>query len=737
MKEKSKSGTLTATIALTMMIPVGGFAQGIIEEVVITATKRGETLLQETPLSITAFSSSDLDAMHMESIRDLGKNTPGLVVSNNASYAQLYIRGVGSNNVFIGSDPSVTVHIDGVYLARPLMVFTDFLDIERVEVLRGPQGTLYGRNSAGGTINIISRQPSNDLRMSLAGEYGNYDKRKLTGSVSGPLVDNRVMAGISILKNDRDGYVDNVNPDTTADKLNNEDSFAIRGMLKFIPSESVEVLISGDYFESEDYGNQKKPLHVDGFGNPVVIPIPGFSPTIISDPWTVSIPGDYPSYNDMTTKGVSGKLTAHLSPEVTLTSLTAYRKLDFKAIVDSDATDVAAIGPFNPADKQDQFSQELQLTGNTGSLEWLAGLYYFTEESDFLATAEAPFFGLIFSGFMTTDFLSVNDVTGKTDAYAAYVQGSYAVNEKLSLTAGIRYSHEKKSIDASASIFLDGFELPIGFTNQDKDSWDGWTPKFGLDYKVNDDVMLYASITRGFKSGGFNFSADQPSFDPEFLWAYEIGIKSDLADKRLRANASAFYYDYTDLQVQGFKDLSDSGGVAGVILTNAANATVKGFELEVTALPVPQFMLSASVAYLDATYDEFITARSAMPTVPVDVSGNVLNNSPKWAFNISAQYDVTLGDKGTLSFRAGYKWQDDVFFNSQFNDPLMGQKSFGLLDARIGYISPDKRWEVSVFGNNLTDKAYYTDMADYSPLGLIGHITPPRTYGIKLAYRYE
>jgi iron complex outermembrane receptor protein len=701
-----------------------------IEEIIVTATKRGETLLQETPLSITAFSSKALEISHIESMRDIGQYTPGLDISGVSSHAELYIRGVGNNNVFAGSDSSSTMHLDGVYLARPLMVFSDFLDIERIEVLRGPQGTLYGRNSTGGNINIISRLPSDELRMSFSGEYGNYDKFKFTGNVSGPLVEDKVMAGISFLKKDRDGYVDNISPNTNRDHLNDEDSFAVRGSLRVVPTESIEAVLIVDYFKEDNHGNVQKAFHIDEFGNPFFIPIPWFSPTIIADPWTVSLPGDFQSH-ELVTRGITGKITADLPHGITLTSITAYRDVDFWSENDADFTDVNAFGQFNGFEKQDQLSQEFQLNGEIGNLDWLVGLYYFEEEVEFhgiLAGADPGFFPPVFEfkPFAIAD----------TEAFAAYFHGVYAVTDKLSVTAGVRYSDEERSMNmGSAAFMLGGIPLPGAFTNIDSADWDAWTPKVGVDYKVNDDLMIYASVSRGFKSGGFNSfaSSAEEAYNPEYIWAYEIGIKSDWADNRLRANASAFYYDYTDLQVLGFTNFSAAS--LGMRVTNAASVTIQGFELEITAKPVPQFMLTAGVAYLDATYDEYLTARAASPTVPVDVSGNVLNHAPEWAVNLAAQYDVVVKDYGTLSFHVGYNWQDDIYISSPFNDPKMGQDAYYIVDARIGFVTHDDRWEFAVFGNNLTDEVYHMNK-NMGGLGMLGQITPPRTFGVKATYRY-
>jgi iron complex outermembrane receptor protein len=707
-------------------------AQETLEPVTVTATKRGETLLQETPLSITAFSAAALENAHIEGIRDLGAFTPGLTVGNNASWAQLYIRGVGSNNVFPGSDPSTTVHVDGVYMARPMMVFAEFVDLERVEVLRGPQGTLYGRNSAGGTINLVTRLPADEVRGSLSAEFGDYGRQRFAGSLSGPLVAGRLMAGIAAMTSERDGYVDNIHPAASPDEVNDEDIEAVRAQLRFRPTEAIDIVLSADYYHSDDHRDVQKAVVTDVAGNLVMLP-PPFMPAVIADPWTVSMPGDA-SNSDIENQGVAGKVVIDLPGGQKLTSITAYRELDFLGANDSDWTEIVAMSVDDATERQHQFSQELQLVGSTGRLDWLFGLYYLTEKDALRLNGSLPLIGLMMFGSPALG--SSNEVTSETDAWAGFAQGTFAATERLSVTAGLRYSHEEKSIDAMSALLFGGVPLPFGgFTQQGSADWDAWTPKFGLDYRLSDDSLLYLSVTRGFKSGGFNFSAQQPAFAPEFLWAYEVGIKSEWADRRLRLNASAFRYDYSDMQVQGFVDVSQTGGAPRVELRNAAEATVQGLELELTAVPVRNFELYAGIAWLDATYDEFMTARSATPNVPLDAAGNRLNYSPEWKLNLAARYEFPVGDYGTLALSAGYNWQDEVFF-SQFNDPAMSQGSFGLANARVAFTSRDGHWQVAVFGTNLGDEAYYTAGADWSPLGVIKHINPPRMIGARVGYTF-
>ena len=422
---------------------------------------------------------------------------------------------------------------------------------------------------------------------------------------------------------------------------------------------------------------------------------------------------------------------ADLPFDLRLTSITAYRGVEFKTDVDSDFTEAPGVLA-EVREDQEQFSQEFQLHGANGDLIWVGGLFYLYENDDFKIGMQSPFFGQLMFG--TPDFGMQTIASVKTNAYAAYVQGDYALNDRLSATAGIRYSYEKKSLDKIDAIFVGGFDVTFGgLTQETSVDWNAWTPKFGLQYEVSSDILVYASVTRGFKSGGFNPDPAliQSSFDPEYLWAYEAGVKSDWLDNRFRINVGAFYYDYTDLQIQR---IPSEGETPGLILENASDSTIKGFEVEVTARPVPQLDLSAGVAYLDTTYKEFMTARPNAPTVPVDVSGNRLNNAPKWSINLAGQYNQNIPNYGTLSLRGEYAWQDSVFFTF-FNDPVMRQDSYGFLNARVSFTTIEGHWQVAIYGHNLTDEVYYSNMAD-GPFGVLGQINPPKTYGVQIRYSY-
>ncbi len=688
-----------------------------LEEIVVTATKTGERALQDVPAAITAFAPEQLQDRGIENLADLPGAAPNLNIGRFSNRVALTIRGIGSSNIFIGADPSSTVHIDGVYIARTNMVLTDFVDLERVEILRGPQGTLYGRNAVGGTINIVTSKPEEELRLAGSLEYGSFDRVRATASVSGPVIEDTLAMSIAGLFSTRDGYVENLSVERP--DLSDEDIRAIRGALRYTPTDRFTFDLALDATRQGDLGPAYKPTGRDVLGNPSN---PAFTPMPIDDFHTVNI--DEETINIINNYGLTATIGYDFTDEITLTSITGARGMDQRWLIDGDYSELLEWRQ-SFWDSQHQISQEVQLNGDTGRFNWVAGVYYFHEKNDF---------NLTFDAFGLAPGLAINvDSDLVTNAYAVFAQTDIRITDQLNATIGGRYSHEKKTFDTRGFVVLRDTlaEIPVpGFTYQrdgDTESWGAFTPKFGLDYGFTDDALAYFSATRGFKSGGYNITGTEPAYDPEFIWAYEIGLKSTLADDRLQVNAAAFYYDYSDLQVQAFTP----DGLLDI--TNAADSTIWGLELEVTALPTDNFQITVTGAYLDATYDSYTTARASAPDVALDLSGNRLNFSPEWQFSVFGEYRVPLaaGFEGRL--QADFRWQDQTFF-SAFNDPGFGEDSYGLLNAQAAVTSPGGTWELAVFARNLTDKEYTTGAYDFSA-SVSEFITEPRTFGVRLSYR--
>lgn len=678
------------------------------DDIVVTATKQGQTRLQDTALAITAVGTELLDRSAAKDIRDIQSFSPSLTITQNGNAAAPYIRGIGSNNTFPGSDPSTTLYVDGVYIARPTGFFIAFLDLDRVEVLRGPQGTLYGRNAVGGAINLISRKPGETLEGKAQFTVGNFDLLRGEAYVSGPLSDS-LGFGISARRSKRAGYFKNIFvPNDDAD---DENDTSMRAQLRGTPSTNLEVLLRGDYYNSHsNFGTGTKikaPISYDPIAN-----------SIINQPRTLSF--NTPISSTVRSWGVSGEVNYDLSASGKLMSLTAYRESRAYSLIDSDFS-TASVRTTNQQYNQHQFSQELNVSGELGQLKYVAGVYYFDER--------------ILSSLTVTNFgASRVDIAPivNTASFAGYAQGTFAVTPKLSLTAGIRYTHERKSFDQSFAItslvtgtFLPGY--PVSYPS--RGIYKAWTPKFGIEYRPAEHVMLYASATRGFKSGGFSFTSANKiqGFAPESLWSYEAGLKSDLFARRLRFNLTGFYYDYKNLQVQSFL-------VPGVIdITNAATATVKGFEAETRLRVIDGIQVGGALTYVDATYKSYPKAIGP-GNVVYDASGNRLNASPRWAYNLFLELESKLGNGGRLFGRADFNWRGLQYYTQQ-NVAIESQPAYGLLNGNLGYTSPGERFEVSVFVRNLADKVYSTSTATLGG-ATVGVLGAPRSYGIQLSARY-
>ena len=682
-----------------------GKGQNIIEEIVVSAEKRDESV-QRIPISITAFTDNHLQRSVIEDVYDIGLMSPGVIV-NKEIVGKIYIRGIGAENLTVGGDPGVALHMDGAYVARNSAAILDLYDIERVEVLRGPQGTLYGRNATGGSINIVSKAPSEDFYARTEFQYGEEDRLRFAGVLNGALGDN-LFARASIIKSDRDGFTPNL---FNGERLDDEDLLAGRVRLRYLPNSDLTVDLGVDFsFDDSKPAPFKQlefsPLFEGLFG---AFDPPGRRPVSQNSPVT----------EEQDQFGVTATINWELE-NTTLTSITAYRDNEFRAAFDGDATDIL-IQDFIDTDDSDQISQEIRLSSNDwGNWEWILGFYYFHDDAK--TTISIP---ILAFGF---DILHIADM--KTDAFAFFGQATYSFSDALSFTLGLRYSDENKEADQFSDF---AFGLPTSFPlRQDlKEDSNALTPRFAVEYFLSDETLLYASVTRGFKSGGFTFNNFQGTFDPEFIWAYEGGIKTTLAENRVQTNLSFFYYDYSDLQVS--KLVNNAGTI-----TNAASATIWGGELEIVAKPTEFIDLNVGLAYLQAEFDEFLTEDPSNPQLgTIDLAGNHLTRSPEFSANMGVQFSYPLTGLGELSLRGDYQYQSRSFFTA-FNRNLSAQDNFSLVNARLSFTSVDKKWELAVFVKNAFDEEYFLNILESGvetgkPEGFLA---APRTWGIQIVREF-
>jgi len=698
-----------------------------IDEIIVTASRTGASRVQDTPLALTALTASQLEQRGIQDIRGLTDYTPSLQIADFAGYAQIFIRGVGSNDPFAGTDPSSTMHLDGVYLGRTLGYFSSFLDVERIEVLRGPQGTLYGRNSVGGTINVITRTPPEEPTAELEVSGGT---RKTFGAQSylGGSLGGGARAGLALQYRRHGNYFDNT---SSGNDLGRERSFGVRGQV-LVPLGRAEAILRADYAEQK--GNlvgYSKLLAPTGH--------PG-DDAVLDDPRTVSLNRE--NRQDQDGGGVALELRAPLGDEITLKSLTAWRKLVGDLEYDSDAS-ALDIGRTTVDLRQEQVTQDLSLTAALDRLTVLAGLFYYHEK-----VREPLSFTLPEMGFTNFRLPTI-----KTRSLAAYAQAEYAITEPLSLVAGLRYTRERKRLSgrffwtASGSLDFDtALAAPVigapffydPFSVDASKTYDAWTPKFGINFRPNPETLVYASATRGFKSGGYDMGSTDPvtaetGFAPETLWSYEIGAKGSWLDRRLSLAVAGFRYDYKDLQVTLFVPPSYA------ITQNAASARTYGVEIEAEARPYEGLSLTGTLAYLDATYRRYPGAYTAV-FGPFDATGKRLNNAPEWAFTLGTQYSFEAAG-GMAFLGADYKWQDRIYF-SPANDGVGGtrgyleqQGSYGLLNGRLGWTSSDDRWSVTLIGRNLLNEDYIVSTASYTA-AISGRPGTPRTVELSLSMKW-
>jgi iron complex outermembrane receptor protein len=683
-------------------------ALATVAETIVTSAKVGERGAQSVPMAISALSDGELDRLGITTVDQAAPLAPSVTFTQNSNFGQLSIRGIGTNAVYAGADPSSVMYLDGVYLARPAMAFVEFLDLDRVEVLRGPQGTLYGRNAVGGAMNLISKPPTNEFQGSARFTTGNLGALQVSAAAGGPLKRDRVMGRVAFVRTVRDGYVHDLEqPDQ---RLGGDNVTGARGQVRVVFDRRTNLLLSSDI--SDQRGT---PLTF----NKVLSPKPGFTFDSPSDLHEVRT--SIEAWQRLRQYGAAARLESALTPTMTLVSLTAWRTLDYAFSLDSDITELD-ISTFDQHESQRQFSEELTVSQQTGRLTWVAGLFLFDETDDqSLVSPQQP-------AGVEIRLLPRIDAASR----AVFGQSTIRVTSQLSATLGLRYTHERKTIDNAGGLYsLDAAGTPVSGTNYsyaDSTTHSAWTPKFGLEMKLAGDALAYVSATRGFKSGGFNLSSQEPGlgFAPEWAWSYEAGLKRALLDGRSRLAISAFTTDYTNLQVQ----TPIRPGVYDI--RNAATARIHGLEVENTTRLGRGLEVGGHLTWLDAAYDHYIAV--AVGGATGDVSGKRLNNAPEWAGRVWVDWSRDIGRSGRLSIAVDATAQSTVFF-TPFNDDIQRQGPYGLLGGRIEYGPGHRRWSVAAYSRNLTSTGYIMATFGTAPTAFGGRPAAPRQWAIDLTLR--
>ena len=766
-----------------------------IEEIVVTARKRSERL-QEVPVAITALNSSELEFRDFRRADEISNMVPNLVfdpaIGDSAS-ARIYIRGVGNGDPSITDESGVGVYYDGIYMARAQGVLLTLSDVERVEVLRGPQGTLYGKNTIGGAINIITQKPNFDGFSGRASvRIGNNDTIESRLSLNIPLIDERAAMRLALATATSDGFTENKlagSSDWSDNKL-----LGGRMSLRLIPTENTELLLTGERTREhrKPSGGECRPVSTPSALGSLWELVSAFS--AIDDDPTNLLPSfvaacsessrrDELDFNsdvggagdELDTYGTSATFTWDLSETLTLKSIASWRRQELRGDIEFDFTELQLGTQFREPQQQDQISAELQLNGQAldDRLDFTTGLYWFREKADkaettLIATAIGaslplalfpdpaldPRFALLsfltagqtVSGIPLNLFLlspfsvilpDASDFRSTKTAnlsYAAYAQATYDVTDRLSLTGGMRFTHERREMDAfSRLIFTGGVRIP---KQKVSDRFDAWTPMASVSYRLTDDLMGYASWSRGFKSGGFNGratgGAELESYDPEEIESWEVGLKSSLFDRRLQLNFAAFYSDYEDIQTTVTGVDPDNLAIFTAVIENASEATVKGLELEAVAQPMPGLHLTASFGLLDAEYDEWKDIDPTTGAV-IDKSDLDFAGGPNFTMNLAARYTFAFLKLGTMNARAEWAHAGSRFNDPENQDGLFAGKT-GLLSARIALELNDGQTEIAIFGKNLLDRRYLANGINFEDIAgfVAGYYGPERTYGIEV-----
>ena len=719
-----------SSVALAQAAQVGGAeaADGAtstpdqsLGDIVVTAQRRAERL-QDVPLSVQAASGEQLARKGVGNIQDLGNVVPSLGVASAVGFAITNLRAVGSTALGPGIEVPVSIYVDGVYYASAASSLFDFNNIDHVEVLKGPQGTLFGRNATGGLIQVFTKDPTQDFHMKIGAGIDNYASAKGEAYISGGLTED-VAADLSVMVGAQ-GRGWGKNLATGKDVNQNLHNVALRSKWVFQLGDRTKATLIGDYTDQKNSFNELRRFPGTA--------LPAFLHTTADpgDPWDRNTDID-PSVTNRNW-GASLKLV-HEFDGVTLSNMVAYRWARTHLVFDIDTTPV----PHFSADLHElekQFSNEVQLSSNgSGPLVWTAGAFYFRargiyDPGDVYSTNGLD--GQLFPAPIDKLSRSGNQLT---ESISGYAQGTYEFVPDTRLTLGVRYTHERREVSGHWELgFLDDPTI-IPFATFTKRSLSFNKPTFrvAVDHRFSPEVLAYASFNTGFKSGGFNTAVPDEKFLPETIKAYEAGIKADLLNRRLRLNMAGYYYDYKNIQVQRVSE-----GVTGIV--NGASARIYGAELELDALVTDAFRLSGSAAYTNAKFRDypdavFTAPGGGVPAFSADASGNDLGKAPRFQGNLSGTYTWNMTGGSTTEFNLTGIYSSRYFFESH---NLVQQSAFAKLNASLKWIAANERYSVRLFGNNLTNKAvgvYSSTLAD----GTIG-ITydAPRTYGVKLEYSF-
>ncbi|MFA5630142.1 MAG: TonB-dependent receptor [Porticoccaceae bacterium] len=693
-----------------------------LEEIVVTAQRRAESA-QAVPISVTALSGDKMEKAGIEGVRDLDMLTPGLNINQRSFLWVPYIRGIGMVDQTSGQEAGVATYVDGVYLSSPFGSSLSFNNIERVEVLKGPQGTLFGRNATGGLIHIITKDPSQETEINGKVSIGNYDTYQGQLYVAGGISES-LAADIALSHRDQGrGYGDNV---TLGHEIPGNEEFGIRSKWVYDVSDNTRATMIADYQKQQGFmGNNRTTV-------PGSVFIAGPGVVFSSLPDFQDIQQDIDAHADIEIWGASLRVE-HQFESIDFQSITSYREVNIESLFDNDGLPIPLVHVAETTEVE-TFTQEIQFSSNNeGAFNWIVGAFYMDDTNGYAPPTGISLRGLAFPDPITGNPASVDIIHSiDTSSMSVFAEGTFELTEATRLTLGARYTKDKKELTGWTEVNLeDGSMLMAIPTPSDSKTWREPTWRAALEHSLRDDVLIYASYNKGFRSGTYNtVTVTGRPINPEFVDAYEVGFKSDWLDRRLRINGALFYNDYTDIQLA-----INRGTTYDTI--NAGEAEIIGLELESEAAVSDRLFLRFGLAYLDTEYKEFgdTVCTERLPTGQTagylcDPAGNALIRAPELTYNIGFLYEVPT-TYGIVGASMDYFWTDDFSWDP---DGRLYEPSYGRLNGQLYWASADDRYRVTLFGRNITDEEYSAftvgqeGIADqYSP-------APPRTFGVEFSF---
>lgn len=707
-------------------------------EIIVTASRRSDTV-RKTPIAVSAYAGQKLEAAQTKSLNDLVGPSPNIQIGNSYNSSNITIRGIGNSQINAGQDSGVAISSDGIYIGQPSLTLATFLDLARVEILRGPQGTLFGRNATGGAINVVPNEPTPETHYGVE-VTGGVDPAmfQISGFVNGALNSSGTLSGrLAAQQSYNKGYTRNLlkNGPNRLDDTNNQ---SIRGQLKWEPSDTFNARLMVEYQNDDSNGPGSFLL---GTPDPT-IPLPGV--LVGASRGNVNKREVYANENFRKVHALNVGLTMNWAiGGGNLKALTSYSESKLFNVSDGDGTAVEDTYSSFLHKTHQTYDELVYTSDHSKPFTYLFGVNYFRE--NLTENVEVPIVELPGLGPNGSTLFNLTVVAGAipliTTSYAGFGHAQYAITPEFKVFGGLRYTHDRKNMTEFINVIPLGSTPPAPTPFPQKDSWSRLTYEIGTSYAFSSNLDGYLKYATGFKSGGYSAGSLNPSFRPETNKNIEAGLKGNFLNHALQVNLAGFYMKYNDLQVQQITGTHSS-------ITNAAKATVYGLELE-SALHLGDLRLEWDASYLNASFDSFTTADSSRPTtcdpgtgvgnVPcsLDLSGNSLPQSPKYTSSWGAYYDIPAGT-GKVTLGARYDWKSKIYF-TEFNLPISSQKAVGKLNLFLNYESEDKRFTASLFAKNVTNEQVKGNVIVVSSIIgslALGQYQPARQIGASFGYHF-